>query len=70
MVGIFEDKEAFMSNANDPEQDCRFRRVMEHLESEPRWNDGEVYDSLNLLAGKPAWRDGESNVTAIWRPWV
>ena len=45
MIGIFEDKEAFMSNANDPEQDRWFRRVMEHLESEPQWNDGAVYET-------------------------
>ena len=70
MVGLFEDKEAFISNANEPEQDRWFRRVMEHLESEHRWNDGEVYESLNLLAGKPVWRGEESDVTATWRPWV
>ena len=45
MIGIFEDKEAFMSNANDPEQDRWFWRVMEHLESEPQWNDGAVYET-------------------------
>ena len=34
-AGIFADKDAFMANANDPEQDRWFRRTMEHLESEP-----------------------------------
>ena len=43
MVGIFQDKETFIANANDPEQDRWFRRIVEHLEGEPQWNDGEVH---------------------------
>ena len=41
MIGIFENKEAYQNNANDPEQDRWFRRTMEHLESEPDWHDDE-----------------------------
>ena len=41
MIGIFENKDTYQANANDPEQDKWFRRIMEHLESEPQWHDGE-----------------------------
>jgi quinol monooxygenase YgiN len=41
MIGIFENKEVYQNNANDPDQDRWFRRIMEHLESEPDWHDGE-----------------------------
>ena len=41
MIGIFDDKDSYMKNADDPGQDRWFRRTMEHLESEPDWHDGE-----------------------------
>ena len=42
MIGIFANKEVYQKNANDPEQDRWFQRIMEHLESEPDWHDGEL----------------------------
>jgi len=39
-VAIFESKEAYVSNANRPEQHQLFLKMMEHLESEPTWTDG------------------------------
>jgi quinol monooxygenase YgiN len=42
MVALFEDKESYTANAGDPEQDKWFRRLMEHLDGEPQWNDGEA----------------------------
>ncbi|HAL47833.1 MAG: hypothetical protein FI707_08630 [SAR202 cluster bacterium] len=41
MVGIFENKEVYQANADDPEQDAWFQRLMGHLEAEPEWHDGE-----------------------------
>jgi quinol monooxygenase YgiN len=45
MIGIFESKESFQANANDPVQDQWFQRIMEHLESETKWHDGEFSKS-------------------------
>jgi quinol monooxygenase YgiN len=45
MIGIFESKETYQKNANDPDQDQWFQRIMEHLESEPQWHDGEFSES-------------------------
>jgi quinol monooxygenase YgiN len=39
---IFESKEAYVANANSPEQNQDFRQMMEFLESEPEWHDGEI----------------------------
>lgn len=38
----FEDKAAYMANADDPEQDKWFQRMAEHMAGEPEWNDGEI----------------------------
>ena len=39
-VAIFKNKEAYVANANRPEQHESFLKMMEHLESEPMWTDG------------------------------
>lgn len=39
-VAVFKDKESYVANANRPEQHEMFLSMMEHLEAEPRWNDG------------------------------
>ncbi len=39
---VFESKEAYVANANSPEQDARYRQMRDLLESDPEWNDGEV----------------------------
>ncbi|MCL0044364.1 hypothetical protein M1N24_02390 [Dehalococcoidia bacterium] len=39
-VAVFESKEAHVSNADSPAQHKTFLRIMEHLASEPTWNDG------------------------------
>ena len=31
-----------MANADSPEQDAEFRRLMNYLVSEPQWHDGEI----------------------------
>ncbi len=42
LVAIFDSKEAYEANANDPSQDARFRQMMELLDGEPEWHDGEI----------------------------
>ncbi|MBI4497396.1 MAG: antibiotic biosynthesis monooxygenase [Chloroflexi bacterium] len=39
---VFESKEAYFANANSPEQDARYRRMLELLQGEPEWHDGEI----------------------------
>ena len=46
LVAIFDSKEAYDRNADDPAQDARFREMMQMLASEPEWHDGEVIYSL------------------------
>ena len=41
-VAIFESKEAYFENANSPEQDARYRKMLEWLEGEPEWHDGQI----------------------------
>jgi hypothetical protein len=40
-VAIFDDRETYRANAEDPEQDAWYRKLREHLESDPVWEDGE-----------------------------
>jgi hypothetical protein len=42
MAVIFESREAYVANANSPEQNQEFMQLMEFLESEPEWHDGEI----------------------------
>jgi antibiotic biosynthesis monooxygenase (ABM) superfamily enzyme len=39
---VFEDKETYRANAGSPEQDARYRKMVELLDGEPDWHDGEV----------------------------
>ncbi|MAX11531.1 MAG: hypothetical protein CL710_04430 [Chloroflexi bacterium] len=40
-VAVFASKEEYVANAERPEQHENFVQMMEHLESEPEWTDGE-----------------------------
>jgi len=40
-AGIFADKDAYMANANDPEQHQWYLKIRELLEADPEWEDGE-----------------------------
>jgi heme-degrading monooxygenase HmoA len=42
MAVLFEDRESYRRNAEDPAQDERYRRMRELLEADPKWHDGEV----------------------------
>ena len=42
MAVVFDSKENYEANANDPEQDRWYREMVALLEGEPRWIDGDV----------------------------
>ncbi len=39
---IFESKEAYVANANSPDQDSRYRKILASLKGAPEWHDGEI----------------------------
>jgi len=39
---VFSSRDTYFANANDPEQDRWYWQLVEHLESEPRFIDGDV----------------------------
>ena len=42
MAVVFEDKDSYMKNAADPAQNERFLKMMDALDGEPEWHDGEI----------------------------
>jgi quinol monooxygenase YgiN len=42
MTAVFDSKENYVANAEDPEQDKWYQEMRALLESDPRWMDGEV----------------------------
>lgn len=46
MAVAFESEEAYRANADSPEQDAWYRKMLEHLEGAPEWHDGEIVQSL------------------------
>ena len=42
MVVLFESKEAYVKNADSPEQNARYQEFVALLEGQPEWNDGEI----------------------------
>jgi hypothetical protein len=43
---VFQSKEAYMKNADSPEQDARYQELVQLLEGPPEWNDGEVIHTM------------------------
>lgn len=39
---IFESREAYVANANSPEQDAEYRELLTMLQAPPEWHDGEI----------------------------
>jgi len=46
MAVLFQDKESYLANAQDPEMDKQYRQYREFLEADPVWHDGEVIYSF------------------------
>jgi heme-degrading monooxygenase HmoA len=42
---LFDSREAYVANANHPEQHRRYLRLRELLSADPEWHDGEVVHS-------------------------
>jgi len=42
MAVVFANKEHYMANADDPQQDARYQKLRALLESDPEWHDGEI----------------------------
>ena len=40
-VAVFENKDAYLANGNDPAQHTWFMKLRELLQSDPAWEDGE-----------------------------
>ncbi len=41
-TALFESRESYEANANDPEQDAWYQRMVEHCVVPPEWHDHEV----------------------------
>lgn len=39
---LFTDRESYRRNADSPEQDEMYRKMVSYLDGEPEWHDGEV----------------------------
>ena len=39
---VFENEDVYRKNANSPEMDADYKKMLEHLEGEPEWHDGLV----------------------------
>lgn len=39
---VFDSKESYRANAESPEQDARYRKILALMEGEPEWHDGEI----------------------------
>jgi quinol monooxygenase YgiN len=50
LAAVFASKEAYLANADTPEQDARYRQWLPLLESEPEWHDGEIVSGYTLQA--------------------
>ncbi len=42
LMAIFDSRETYRANADDPEQDAWYRQLRENLEADPSWEDGEI----------------------------
>jgi heme-degrading monooxygenase HmoA len=42
LVVMFDNKDSYFANANSEEQNQQFMEMMQYLEGEPEWHDGEV----------------------------
>ncbi|HEY6957664.1 MAG TPA: antibiotic biosynthesis monooxygenase [Candidatus Limnocylindria bacterium] len=45
MAVVFKDKKTYVANAEDPKQDERYRTMLQYLDGEPEWHDGEIVDT-------------------------
>ncbi|MGH7775576.1 MAG: putative quinol monooxygenase [Candidatus Dormibacterales bacterium] len=53
MSVVFESEEAYRRNADSPEMDKEYRRLLDHMRAEPEWHDGHVVHEA-MHKGAPA----------------
>jgi len=41
-IAVFDSKESYRANAEDPEQDAFYQRWRALMDADPEWNDGEI----------------------------
>lgn len=44
LLAIFEDRESYDRNADDPAQDADYREYRALMEADPEWHDGEIQE--------------------------
>lgn len=44
LVAVFDDKDSYRANADDPAQNERYLRFRALLDADPEWTDGEIVD--------------------------
>jgi len=49
---VFESEDAYRKNANSPDMDREYKKMLEHLQGEPEWHDGEVIHEAMRQAAK------------------
>ena len=42
LATIFDSRESYLANANSPEQESRYRKLLDVMTNEPEWHDGEI----------------------------
>jgi len=52
MSVVFENEDVYKTNADSPEMNSQYREMLEHLEGEPEWHDGDVIHEA--MRGQPA----------------
>jgi hypothetical protein len=45
LIAIFDTKENYVANANDPEQDAWYQEFRSHLAADPEWTDVEIEEA-------------------------
>ena len=46
MATVWESKDAYVANANSPEQHARYLKMVEMLDGAPEWHDGEIVQAI------------------------
>jgi len=60
MVVHFTSKEAYVKNANSPEQDRFYRKMAACMDGEPEWIDGTFQPWDSPYSRPPAWAESEA----------
>jgi len=45
LIAIFDSKESYVANANDPDQHTWYEEMRSHLQADPEWTDVEIEEA-------------------------